>query len=125
MSLASANLKLCSEKPVKYSNGHQTKFGRLLDVVYEERVKDGGGVLKKQMWSGIFGEIILCTLVFFFCFFALFCGFVVAAFSLAANEFMIDYMLEIILLPPHNTKFSYLNGTYKGVFYNTIAITTI
>lgn len=54
MSLASANLKLCSEKPVKYSNGHQTKFGRLLDVVYEERVKDGGGVLKKQMWSGIF-----------------------------------------------------------------------
>lgn len=49
----------------------------------------------------------------------------VAAFSLAANEFMIDYMLEIILLPPHNTKFSYLNGTYKGVFYNTIAITTI
>lgn len=124
MSLASANLKLCSEKPVKYSNGHQTKFGRLLDVVYEERVKDGGGVLKKQMWSGIFGEIILCTLVFFF-FFALFCGFVVAAFSLAANEFMIDYMLEIILLPPHNTKFSYLNGTYKGVFYNTIAITTI
>lgn len=124
MSLASANLKLCSEKPVKYSNGHQTKFGRLLDVVYEERVKDGGGVLKKQMWSGIFGEIILCTLVFLF-FFALFCGFVVAAFSLAANEFMIDYMLEIILLPPHNTKFSYLNGTYKGVFYNTIAITTI
>lgn len=124
MSLASANLKLCSEKPVKYSNGHQTKFGRLLDVVYEERVKEGGGVLKKQMWSGIFGEIILCTLVFFF-FFALFCGFVVAAFSLAANEFMIDYMLEIILLPPHNTKFSYLNGTYKGVFYNTIAITTI
>lgn len=124
MSLASANLKLCSEKPVKYSNGHQTKFGRLLDVVYEERVKDGGGVLKKQMWSGIFGEIILCTLVFFF-FFALFCGFVVAAFSLAANEFMIDYMLEMILLPPHNTKFSYLNGTYKGVFYNTIAITTI
>lgn len=124
MSLASANLKLCSEKPVKYSNGHQTKFGRLLDVVYEERVKDGGGVLKKQMWSGVFGEIILCTLVFFF-FFALFCGFVVAAFSLAANEFIIDYMLEIILLPPHNTKFSYLNGTYKGVFYNTIAITTI
>lgn len=124
MSLASANLKLCSEKPVKYSNGHQTKFGRLLDVVYEERVKEGGGVLKKQMWSGIFGEIILCTLVFFF-FFALFCGFVVAAFSLAANEFIIDYMLEIILLPPHNTKFSYLNGTYKGVFYNTIAITTI
>lgn len=124
MSLASANLKLCSEKPVKYSNGHQTKFGRLLDVVYEERVKDGGGVLKKQMWSGIFGEIILCTLVFCF-FFALFCGFVVAVFSLAANEFMIDYMLEIILLPPHNTKFSYLNGTYKGVFYNTIAITTI
>lgn len=124
MSLASANLKLCSEKPVKYSNGHQTKFGRLLDVVYEERVKDGGSVLKKQMWSGIFGEIILCTHVFFFSF-ALFCGFVVAAFSLAANEFMIDYMLEIILLPPHNTKFSYLNGTYKGVFYNTIAITTI
>lgn len=76
MSLASANLKLCSEKPVKYSNGHQTKFGRLLDVVYEERVKDGGGVLKKQMWSGIFGEIILCTLVFcfFFCFVLWFCG---------------------------------------------------
>lgn len=70
-----------------------------------------------------FGEIILCTHVFFF--FALFCGFVVAAFSLAANEFMIDYMLEIILLPPHDTTFSYLNGTYRGVFYNTIAITTI
>lgn len=58
-------------------------------------------------------------------FFALFCCFVVSAFSLTANEFMINYMLEIILLPPHDTKFSYLNGTYRGVFYNTIAITTV